>query len=81
MMNGLCMTSKARMSDEMWNGYVSHLEKRNREEKEKLEQEKENLLSYKDSLIQDILKRTNRFSLEELKRNSLRTLERIFDCV
>lgn len=37
--------------------YFKHQEKRHKEEKEKIEFEKENLKGYKESLIMDILKK------------------------
>lgn len=80
-MNGLCVTNREQMSDEMWNDYVSHLEMRNRQEQEKLELEKQRMKSYKESLIQDILERSNNHSLEDLQRLTVRSLERIFDYV
>ena len=58
--------------------YFKHQEKRHREELEKVELEKEQLKSYKEKLIEDILKDNNNFTYEELKRMSIRTLERIF---
>lgn len=80
-MNGLCMIHRGQMTDEMWNNYVLHLEKRNREEQEKLELEKQRMKSYKESLIQDILERSNNHTLEELQRLTVRILERIYDYV
>lgn len=58
--------------------YFAHQEKRHREEVEKLEQEKAQLRAYKESIIQDILKSNSNFTYEELKRMSIRTLERIW---
>ena len=58
--------------------YFAHQEKRHREEVEKLEQEKAQLRAYKESIIQDILKSNINFTYEELKRMSIRTLERIW---
>lgn len=80
-MNGLCATNRGQMSEEMWNDYVSHLEMRNRQEQEKLGLEKQRMKSYKESLIQDILERSNNYSLEELQRLTVRSLERIYDYV
>ena len=80
-MNGLCATNRGQMSEEMWNDYVSHLEMRNRQEQEKLELEKQRMKSYKESLIQDILERSNNHSLEDLQRMTVRSLERIYDYV
>ncbi|MBQ8766095.1 MAG: hypothetical protein IJZ16_04765 [Clostridia bacterium] len=58
--------------------YFAHQEKRHREEAEKLECEKAQLRAYKESLIEDILKSNCNFTYEELKRMSIRTLERIW---
>lgn len=58
--------------------YFTNQEIRNREEAEKLEQEKAHLRAYKESIIQDILKSNSQFVYEELKRMSIRTLERIW---
>ncbi len=59
--------------------YFAHQKKRHREEQEKIEQERVQLKSYKDILIEDILKINQNFTYEELKRKSIRVLERIFD--
>ena len=58
--------------------YFRHQEKRHREETEKIEFEKAQLKTYKEKLIEDILKDNKNFTYEELKRMSIRTLERIF---
>lgn len=58
--------------------YFQHQEKRHREEQEKIELEKEQLKTYKEKLIEDILESNKNFTYEELKRMSIRTLERIF---
>lgn len=57
--------------------YFAHMEKRHREEAEKLELEKAQLRTYKESLIEDILKDKPNFSKEELQKMTTRTLERI----
>ena len=57
--------------------YFQHMEKRHREEAEKLELEKAQLKTYKESLIEDILKFKPNFSREELQKMTTRTLERI----
>ena len=57
--------------------YFAHQEKRHREEAEKLELEKANLKTYKEVLIEDILKDKPNFSREDLQRLTTRTLERI----
>ncbi len=58
--------------------YFAHQEKRHREEQEKIELEKAQLKTYKEKLIEDILKDNKKFTFEELKSMSIRTLERIF---
>lgn len=58
--------------------YFKHQEKRHREEAEKLECEKEQLKTYKEKLIEDILKDNKNYTYEELKKMSIRTLERIW---
>lgn len=57
--------------------YFKHMEKRHREEAEKLAYEKECLKSYKQSLIEDILRSKPDFPIDELQRMTTRTLERI----
>lgn len=59
--------------------YFNHMEKRHREEQEKIRDEKERIKSYKESLIEDILKIRPNYPIEELKRATTRTLERIYD--
>lgn len=58
--------------------YFKHMEKRHREEAEKLEAEKQRLKAYKESLIEDIMKHNPNADYEALKRMTTRTLERIF---
>lgn len=58
--------------------YFAHQEKRHREEQEKIELEKAQLKAYKEMLIEDILEHNKNFTYEELKKKSIRTLERIF---
>ena len=58
--------------------YFAHQEKRHKEEAEKVELEKAQLKTYKEKLIEDILKDNENFTYEELKRMSIRTLERIW---
>lgn len=77
----MTIESRGKMSDEMWSNYVSHLEKRSREEQEKLDLEKERMKGYKETLIQGILERRKEYSLEDLQRMTVRSLERIFDYV
>lgn len=55
--------------------YFSHMEKRHREEMEKVQAERVRLRAYKESLIEDILKGTNKYTAEELKKKTIRTLE------
>lgn len=57
--------------------YFAHMEKRHREEAEKVQAEKERLKAYKECLIEDILKSKPDYPLEELKKMTTRTLERI----
>ena len=59
--------------------YFKHQEKRHAEEKEKLDLEKAQLQTYKESLIEDILKVNKNFTYDDLKNKTTRTLERIFD--
>ena len=58
--------------------FFKHQEMRHRQESEKLEQEKEALKSYKQKLIEDVLKSRPDLNPENIKRMSIRTLERIF---
>ena len=58
--------------------YFKHMEKRHREEKEKLDAEKERLSAYKEKLIEDILKCRNDFTYDELKKKPIRVLEMIY---
>lgn len=81
MSNGLCMVNRSEMTEQEWESYTAHLEKRNQEEQQKLTLEKERIRAYKASLILDILERRKGYSLEDLQRMSIRTLERIFDYV
>lgn len=55
--------------------YFAHQEKRHREEAEKVEMERERLRAYKNSLISEIMEKSDRFTLEELVSKSIRTLE------
>ena len=57
--------------------YFTHMEKRHREEAEYLQAEKDRNAIYKESLINDILKRNSNFSISELNKKPLRVLERI----
>ena len=81
MSNGLCMANRSEMTEQEWESYTAHLEKRNQEEQQKLALEKERIREYKASLILGILERRKGYSLEELKRMSIRSLERIYDYV
>ena len=58
--------------------YFAHMEKRHREEQEKLDYEREQLKAYKESLIEDILRDKPGFTREELMKKTTRTLERIY---
>ena len=58
--------------------YFKHMEKRHKEEKEKLDAEKERLTEYKENLIKDILQSRNDFTYEELKKKPIRILEMIY---
>jgi hypothetical protein len=58
--------------------FFKHQEMRHKQEAEKLEQEKENLLAYKKRLIADALKCRPDLDPEYVKHMSIRTLERIF---
>ena len=55
--------------------YFAHQEKRHREEAEKVEMERERLRAYKNSLISEIMEKSDRFTLEELVSKGIRTLE------
>lgn len=61
--------------------YFRHMEKRHAEEVEKVEDEKNRLKSYKESLIEDILKIQPDYSLDYLKKLTTRSLERIYDYI
>ncbi len=58
--------------------YFKRMEKRHREEKEKLDAEKDMLKAYKEKLIEDILKCRNDFTYDELKNKPIRVLEMIY---
>lgn len=62
-----------------WNVYLNHLERNARFEKEAVEVQKTSLMTYKEELIEQILKSSSQFNEEDLKRESVRTLERIQD--
>lgn len=58
--------------------YFAHMEKRHREEAEKIRLEKERTRAYKESLIQDILAKGfnhNQYTEEQLRGKSIRVLE------
>lgn len=57
--------------------YFSHMEKRHREEQEKLALEKQQLRGYKESLIEDIMKSNPNQDIEYLRKLTTRSLERI----
>ena len=54
------------------------MEMRHKEEKEKLDHQKEQLKAYKEKLINDILESRSDFTREELKKKSIRVLEMIY---
>ena len=58
--------------------FFKHQKMRHRQEAEKLEQEKQNLLAYKKRLIEDVLKSRPDLAPEDVKRMSIRKLEYIF---
>lgn len=58
--------------------YFAHMEKRHREEAEKVQAEKEHLKAYKESLIEDIIKLNPNWDAYALSMKSVRTLERIY---
>lgn len=58
--------------------YFSHQEMRHKQEAEKIDLEREQLKTYKEKLIEDILKSNKNFTYDELKRMTTRTLERIW---
>lgn len=60
---------------------VVQIEMRNRQEQEQEKLEKQRMKSYKESLIQDILERSNNHSLEDLQKMTVKSLKRIFDYV
>lgn len=58
--------------------YFAHMEKRHKEEAEKIQLERERTRAYKESLIQDILAKGynhNRYTEEQLRSKSIRALE------
>lgn len=61
--------------------YFSHMEKRHREEQEKIEAEKSRLCEYKKTLIKDIMALTNNYTYEKLIAKPIRSLEMIYDFV
>lgn len=58
--------------------FFKHQAMRHKQEAEKVEAEKEALKSYKQKLIADALKCRPDLDPEDVKRMSIRTLERIF---
>lgn len=57
--------------------YFDHMEKRHREEAEKVQEERDRLKTYKESLIEDILKHNPNSDVEMLRKLTTRSLERI----
>ncbi len=49
--------------------YFQHVEKRHREEAEKLTDERAHLKAYRQNLIEDILRSRTDFTVDELKKN------------
>lgn len=58
--------------------YFAHMEKRHKEELEKVELERAQTRAYKESLIEDIMKSKPDSDVEYLKKLSIRSLERIW---
>lgn len=58
--------------------FFKHQEMRHKQEAEKLEQEKQDLLAYKHKLIEDVLRFRPDLDSERVKSMSIRTLELIF---
>lgn len=58
--------------------YFAHMEKRHREEAERVQAEKERLKAYKESLIEDIIKSKPNADIEKLRKMTTRALERIW---
>lgn len=58
--------------------YFTHMEKRHREEQEKLEAERQQLRAYKQSLIEDIIKSNPNQNIDYLRKLTTRSLERIY---
>ena len=58
--------------------YFAHMEKRHREEAEKVQNEREHLKAYKESLIEDILRSKPNADVEKLRKMTTRSLERIY---
>ena len=57
--------------------YFAHMEKRHKEEGEKIQLERERTRAYKESLIQDILAKGynhNRYTEEQLRSKSIRAV-------
>lgn len=57
--------------------YFKHMEKRHREEAEKVNDERFRLQEYKKSLIEDIIRMNPKHSRDELMKKTTRTIERI----
>lgn len=58
--------------------YFAYMEKRHKEEQEKVELERAQTRAYKESLIEDIMKSKPDSDIEYLKKLSIRSLERIW---
>lgn len=59
--------------------YFAHMAMRHEQERVKIEDEKTELAEYRARLITYILRNTDRFTEEDLKIKSTRTLERIWE--
>lgn len=71
--------SRANMTEVEWEMYEKHLEKRAREEQQKIEIERQRNIQLKKSEIERILKTCgDRFTKEQLEVKPLRTLMMIF---
>lgn len=57
--------------------YFAHLEKRCREEAERVEAERARIRAYRDMLVEDAIKRNPHIDPEKIKKMSIRALEYI----
>lgn len=63
------------MTPQEKNVYFKHMEKRHREDQERIQAERESNKTYREILIADILESDRNEDLETLKKYSIRTLE------